>query len=143
MIATVALRRAGADNRALHGYWRHSVAAGFLAVEMAPAWGVHPDHAYMAALLHDPTRWSPCRETPARRRTAAHEGCGCGSLTEMVGLACRMSEALGFPSRLHASTRAGLDELLGALPEMARRNLPDDTGLLARALEEKLNLINN
>lgn len=39
--------------KAHHLCWQHSIACAFLAEEMAGAFGMHPDRAYAAGLLHD------------------------------------------------------------------------------------------
>jgi HD-like signal output (HDOD) protein len=53
LAASAALKQSGEAHRELHGYWRHSVASGFLAAELADAQGEDLDQAYTGAPLYD------------------------------------------------------------------------------------------
>ena len=143
LIGTVALRQSGGTRGSLCGYWRHSVAAGFAAAELAPGWAVDPDHAYTAAALHDHGAWDSRGGIPVAPRSTPCEEADGQALASMVGLACSFSEVPGFPALLHGAPRAGLDELLSALPEAARACFPSDLTRLARLLEDKIATIDN
>lgn len=139
LIATVGLRQSSQSHISMRGYWRHSVAAGFLAAEMAPAWSVNPDQAYTAALLHDPATLYSLAGVPA----PLAEADPLESLHEVVAAACRMSEALGFPVMPESAPQHEFDAVLRSLPEPAREPLRVNPARLAQALEEKIAMINN
>jgi hypothetical protein len=143
LIATVALRQSSGTGGPLCGYWRHSVAAGFLAAELAPGWALDPDQAYTAAVMHDNGAWDSRGGIPVAPWSTPCEEADGQSLAGMEGFACGFSEVLGFPIPLHASPPAGLEELLSALPQTARICFPSDLTRLARHLEGKIATINN
>lgn len=143
LIATVALRQSGGERGSLYGYWRHSVAAGFLAAEMAPGWGLDPDQAYTAAVMHDHGTWDSRSGLPDAPWSPACDPTDGQAPVGMVGLACGLSEVLGFPTMLHSPAVAGLDEILNSLPDTARRCIPGDIGRLTRVLRDKISAIYN
>lgn len=139
LIATVGLRQSSRQHASMRGYWRHSVASGFLAAEMARAWSLHPDQAYTAALLHDPATFYSLAGVPA----PSAETVPVEPMHEVVSAACRVSEALGFPVMPQSAPRRELDAVLRSLPQPAREPLGIDPARLAQALEEKIAIINN
>lgn len=143
LIATVALRQSGGTGGSLYGYWRHSVAAGFLAAELAPGGEMDPDQACTTAVAHDYGAWDSRGSIPVAPWCSPCEEADGQALATMVGLACCFSGAPGFPSLLRGAPRAGLDDLLSALPQAARACFPSDLTRLARLLEDNIATINN
>jgi hypothetical protein len=131
LIATVELKQSSHGGGGMQGYWRHSVAAGLLASELASSRAVSPDDAYTAGLLH---------ELVTRESVAGLPSPPPG-LGEVVGLACRLSNALGFSMAGHEAGGATLESLLLQLPKTAAVRI--DPSRTARALEEKIAYINN
>lgn len=140
LIATVGLRQASRSYGAMRGYWRHSVASGFLAAEITGGWGI-PDRAYTAGLPHDTGTFCSLAGVPTAQWSVSPDDIPVESLSEVVVAACRLSEALGFA--LGPSSECGIDEVLQVLPHAAREPLHINASHLARALEEKIAVINN
>ncbi len=132
LIATITLKKTLAGDGALDGFWRHSVASAFVAAELANGSGVHPDHAYTAALLHDLRTWAALSGCAA---TDWHVPNGC---KDLVGLACRVSDALGFGVEAAQPHEA---EDPADLPEPVRSRI--DGRVLAALVREKVKVISN
>jgi len=133
LIATISLKRSSGASEALEGFWRHSVASAFVAAELAEPYGVHPDSAYTAALLHDIRMWGWLSGCVAPEW---HEPAGC---SEVVHWACHISDALGF--QVTPAPPPGGGGFLEQLPEPVRSHV--DPKLLTRVVQEKLIAINN
>lgn len=115
LIRSTGLRRSGHD-QTVRGFWRHSVAAAFAAVEMA---------AEEERTLDDMRR---CREEAD---------------VDLVHAVCRISEALGFAvSGAGEEEFAGAGILPMMRPKEERR-APPDAGLVAEAAREKIRFICN
>lgn len=145
LIATVGLKQSSHACSGMRGYWRHSVASGLLAAEMASSRALSPDDAYTAALLHELVTWESVAGLPSCGQRPFTSLFGSPSpppsLCEVVALACRLSTALGFSMMEHETGVPTLETLLLELPETdAVRINPSDA---AHALEEKIAYINN
>jgi putative nucleotidyltransferase with HDIG domain len=62
------------------------------------------------------------------------------SVPGLVGLSCRMADALGFAFVPHGDSK-NYEELIGELPESGRRRLPADPDLWAQAVAQKIDCI--
>lgn len=141
LILTVSLRHGSASGHT-RDFWRHSVASAFAAAELAPGYGVHPDRAFTAALLHDMGTWqalSGCAapEIPAGLRHFQDE-----STVDLVRFACRISDALGFSAAGQATENFSDADILNAMP-LPHPEPAADPKTVARVVREKMRYINN